>query len=115
MLCKNCGDYESAIGLGWCWPCINNTIAGERKITKNSRLNIKERVFSYYSGGAPCCAYCGISDLRVLELHHTNYDGKSHRENHGGTLSYTDIECEGYPDGLRSLCANCHRVEHSTK
>ena len=77
-------------------------------------LNAKERAFSHYSGGVPCCAHCGITDLRVLQLHHTGGDGygKAHREKHKGALSYTKLEKEGYPDGIISLCANCHIIAH---
>jgi len=74
----------------------------------------KERAFIHYCNGPPCCAHCGNTDIRVLELHHTNFDGKEHRERHGGNLSYSKLEKEGYPTGLLSLCSNCHIIVHSS-
>ena len=85
---------------------------GSYMATKRGR-NAKERAFDHYCNGLPCCAHCGITDIRVLCLHHINGDGKERRKKYGGTLSYTKLENEGYPVGLLALCANCHLIIHS--
>lgn len=66
----------------------------------------KEAVIHHYGA---CCAECGIADMRVLELHHINGDGKHKR----ATSSYGRIVKDGFPDDLQLLCANCHKIAHS--
>jgi hypothetical protein len=73
------------------------------------KIDYKTRAIEHYTGGSMCCAHCGIGDIRVLDLHHLNYDGKTHRK---GSNIYRQVVQEGFPEGMRVLCANCHRIEH---
>jgi 5-methylcytosine-specific restriction endonuclease McrA len=91
-------------------PYYEPVMAGFREVLEKTppvlrRFRTAKEAVIYYYGG--CCAECGFADLRALELHHINYDGKENR------VSYGQIVKKGYPDGLQLLCANCHKIAHS--
>jgi hypothetical protein len=80
-------------------------------------MEMKRRVFQHYGGK---CVKCGFEDIRALELHHENQDGKEHRTQlginaHGGMSFYRAIELANYPkwEGVVIVCSNCHRIEHT--
>jgi hypothetical protein len=78
---------------------------------------IKNLAFKAYSENEIIkCKACGISEIEVLQLHHT--DG-------GGSKQIREIKAVGnsskfyqwlfdndYPEGLEVLCANCHILKH---
>jgi hypothetical protein len=59
------------------------------------------------------CSWCGIEDIRVLELDHINGDGwKDRRDgmNHGRL--WLSLVKNGVPPGkYQLLCANCHTIK----
>ncbi len=80
--------------------------------TNERNIKLKTRVINHYGGR---CATCGITDIRVLELHHKNHDGKEHRAHlrtSTSTTFYRALEKDNYPKwpGLIVLCANCHAI-----
>ena len=88
--------------------------AREKELQNKRNKELKGRVVSHYTNGLNACTRCGFNDIRALCLHHTNGDGKQHRD--GATVSlYRQVEQEAYPHGLEVLCANCHAIEHTIK
>lgn len=82
------------------------------------RQKIKNEVFSYYSKKIPCCAKCGISDIRVLSLDHIDGGGCKMRkslDNHGGGgfNFYIWLRKNNYPKNinLQVLCMNCQFIK----
>jgi hypothetical protein len=52
------------------------------------------------------CSKCGISDIRVLCLHHIIPEWKTHKS------IYHDLKINHAEHNLSCLCANCHRITH---
>ena len=79
-----------------------------RQYSKRTNLELKKEVFSYYSGGTPCCACCGESHLEFLTIDHMNGDGAVHRKQiHCRNINYW-LRKNNYPGGFRILCFNCN-------
>lgn len=51
------------------------------------------------------CKHCGITDRRVLELHHINgrKENKDYRKQTYSKRFWKELEI---------LCANCHKIKH---
>lgn len=86
---------------------------------KLSARDIKERAITHYSNGTVECNVCGVDDIRVLLLHHSNGGGNAHRKSLGLTEGYSTpyyriLSEIGYPEGIEVLCANCHAIRHYT-
>ena len=77
-------------------------------------LKQKEAVMSHYSGGAPICVKCGITDIDVLTIDHINGNGSSHRRAIGieGNFFYRWLIRNNYPKGYQALCFNCNIKKH---
>lgn len=57
------------------------------------------------------CEHCGISDHRVLDLHHTSRDDKVMAVSQlYQNAAWAKVEAE--MEKCRVLCSNCHRIEH---
>jgi hypothetical protein len=74
---------------------------------------VRALVFAHYGAGdPPSCVCCGESHDEFLQLDHVNGGGNIHRATAGsrGTngVFYWLIR-NGFPDGYRLLCANCHQ------
>jgi hypothetical protein len=105
-------------------PIIKKGTEKERirkTITRTLRPPIKgakERVFKHYCDGEPRCFWpggCDVKNITMLQLHHINGDGKQHKErlkNVAGNF-YVALEIEGFPQGLKPLCANHHILIHT--
>lgn len=78
-----------------CANSINNSLykVGEKHPNfingRSSYRNIKLRDSNY------CCENCGITDKRVIEVHHIDRDRTNNKL-----------------ENLKILCANCHLIEH---
>lgn len=82
--------------------------------SRKSSRNIRREIVDFLGGG---CADCGITDIRVLQFHHANFDGKSKRSEMNGARSkkYCEAILAQHKDGtspLVLLCANCHMIRH---
>jgi len=83
--------------------------AYQRYVTK-----LKMEVLTYYSPNQVLrCSWsgCGVTDIDVLSLDHTNNDGKADREmrkahSRTGTKFYATLRQEKYPEGYQTLCFN---------
>jgi len=78
----------------------------------------KKRALEHYCGGKPRCFWpggCTVTELAMLQLHHINGDGKGHKERLRLVAGnyYVALELEGYPEGLKPLCANHHIMMHT--
>ena len=93
--------------------------------TRNDWRKLKSEVFVHYFGTQPACAKCGISDIRVLSLHHVNGGGAKQRKELFGSAQaagpkfYSWLKKNDFPAiDLQPVCANCHiliRYEAETK
>jgi hypothetical protein len=66
---------------------------------------LKTEVLSHYSDGAPTCALCNVSDIRILTIGHEGGGGEVQRRK-SKRNRYLDIKRSGFPTGLRVLCFN---------
>ena len=66
---------------------------------------LRLEVLTYYSGGVPKCAHCGIDDVDVLCFDHINGGGTKDKRR---TCLPFSLRREGYPEGFQVLCANCN-------
>jgi hypothetical protein len=66
-------------------------------------------IFTHY--GAKCLC-CGITDVDVLSLDHTNGKGNAHRRSIGvrGSGFYSWVIKNKFPRTLRVLCLNCNKA-----
>lgn len=80
--------------------------------------NLKLEVLSYYSGGVPRCAKCGIEDPDVLSIDHIAGGGTRHKKELkeiGHPALYSYLKRNNYPKGYQILCMNCQfkkRIEN---
>ena len=114
--CVYCGKPVRRAGprgsRRWCEAC-------QRKgyITHSDRMSRLEAIRIY--GGA--CADCGITDVRVLEFHHSNHDGaeerrrdraSGYRENSGSRIMRKIAKSGERRSDIEMICANCHKIRH---
>ena len=78
--------------------------------TKQYREALRHRVIEFYSDGTMQCAHCGESRFPVLDLDHTNGDGKEHRpiKGMGQYRAYIEADKEKDRSRYRVLCRNCN-------
>lgn len=60
------------------------------------------------------CVICGISDLRVLTIHHIKNDGAEHRKvvgGRGGIRFYEYLLKNGITSNLECRCFSCNDFE----
>ena len=76
------------------------------------RLKVRVAVVKFYSGGTMSCACCGENHYEFLSVDHINGGGKKDRrmKEKQGSLFYTWIIKNGFPDGYRILCHNCNQA-----
>ena len=69
------------------------------------------KVIEHYSKGKNCCARCGLSDIRVLDLDHINNNGYEHRKEIGTLNIIKWILENNFPTGFQILCKNCNWIK----
>lgn len=76
---------------------------------KRQAQKLKDGVFEHYG---KVCTRCGIDDVDVLTVDHTDQNGANHRNEKGvryrGIHLYRWLRQNDYPDGFRVLCFNCN-------
>jgi len=88
---------------------IKNRVASYRK-------KLKYAVFSHYSQ-PPCCAKCGLTDIRALSIDHINNDGAHHRKtvlSGSGSGTYCWLIKNNFPPGFQVLCMSCQFIKRET-
>ena len=80
----------------------------------NDRRRKEARSYIVNSLGAKC-RRCGITDIRILQIHHKNGGGNQERRKYdkdGKTNDYRYLkQLGGKLDIIELLCANCHIIE----
>lgn len=84
------------------WKNYKNTQKFIDKKVKE-RAELRVRVFQHYGMS---CACCGESTFEFLTIDHINGGGRKHRKGTGNF--YSQLEKEGFPEGLQTLCWNCN-------
>jgi hypothetical protein len=90
-------------------------IESKRKLILKKRLDLKLKVFSYYSGGEPKCNCCGITGIYFLCIDHINDDGnkiRGKKQTFTGEIFYRWIVKNNFPNDLQVLCYNCNNAKH---
>jgi len=107
--CKVCAD-----GFIKRWRESNPEKLKLIRSRSKKRVTWREKVLvltNYSSKETPCCAFCGESDIIVLQIDHINGGGTRHRkeihEATGNSFYYWLIK-NNYPSGYQVLCANCN-------
>ena len=73
--------------------------------------NARQRAEVIYRLGGRC-NQCGITDIRVLEVHHVNHDGYKEREKHRGESAGKQLtSVRRTPEHFELLCSNCHKIK----
>lgn len=82
----------------------------DRQVRLDARQSARQKVADYKE--ARGCEKCGISDPRVLDLHHKDGEDKIMAVSQMMyRFSWEKVVEE--MDKCRVLCANCHRIEHA--
>ena len=71
------------------------------------REQVRHQTFQAYGGKCSCC---GEAEHFFLEIDHINGGGNKHRKQLRltGVEFYRWLRRNGFPEGYRVLCANCH-------
>ena len=104
--CKHCGPTlyrQRADGKWVCISCQKKRTVAQR--VKNKRLLMEER------GGK--CERCGFSDIRALDWHHSK-PLNGDRDYYNSLQNKSIKEFRAHTSECELLCANCHRIEHSS-
>jgi hypothetical protein len=86
-------------------PRGNNTCSG----CKNKLRNVRNRLIldGFLDAG---CVDCGITDKRVLEVHHRV--ARNGREETATKNGRTSAQLQRHLEDCEVLCANCHKIRH---
>jgi hypothetical protein len=95
---------------------LNHSSLSEKKYNRLDHQKRKIAVLNHYSQGTNTCAFCGISDIRVLSIDHVEGCNKEQREKcgHGGHFYWWLIK-NNYPIGYQVLCMNCQWIKRHTR
>ena len=80
---------------------------------REANQKLKAEVLEHYGKE---CNYCGITDIRALQVDHINDNGADERRKLGlttfaGVIFYRWLRKQGWPDGYQILCANCNVIK----
>jgi hypothetical protein len=106
LLCSNCN-----CALGFYRGCPHTGFRFEPS-SESSRWGwkLKHEVMEHYG---TVCACCGESEIIFLQIDHLKGGGNAERRRLGiqaGKGTYSYLKQHGYPDGYRTLCANCNKA-----
>jgi hypothetical protein len=118
--CIVCGKRPAVEGIQRCEPCRIK----QNEIGAANNLKRKEEIWAHYFNGESKCQphkeLQGIDspdfDLRILEMHHLNGDGATHKrklflQNGVSTPYYSNLIKLGFPPlDIISVCPTCHRI-----
>mgnify|MGYP001619479973 FL=1 len=80
------------------------------KVNEYSRKSKRKlRLAALATLGDRCCS-CGFSDIRALQIDHTNGGGTAERQKLGPLQIYKKIR-DGQVAGYQLLCANCNAIK----
>jgi len=88
-----------------------------RDKSEKRRQNKREAVALCSRTGKPECNSCGITDHDILTLHHKNGQGKKKLNSYKldvWVINYVDKHAM-YPEGIVTLCHNCHQARECEK
>lgn len=106
-LCPKCDRPKSkrTDKTGWrCHPCHRLVHADARRADSGARYQSLRSAVVAHLGGA--CAACGLTDERVLQVHHAHGGGEADRRSRSTATIYRSI-LQG-EQGFQVLCANDH-------
>ena len=97
--------------------------AGSRNYLKRTRLERKQKVFSYYTDGSLKCACCGVQGLEFLTVDHIISRKKMDLDLQLMNMGYSSeldgkdlyywLEKNNFPSGFQILCWNCNFAKHN--
>lgn len=89
----------------------------KQQVSRKRRKQAKEEIITFLGG---FCSDCGITDTRVLHVHHILGDGFKDRRVVGGNKNLDVVayyktlleRAKTEAGALKLLCANCHLISH---
>ena len=92
-------------------------IKEKNKKNRENTATLKKAVLTYYGDGKMKCVLCGFDVSDALTIDHINGNGRKHRQETGGggMKTYLWLKRNNYPEGFRTLCANCQLIEYAKK
>lgn len=75
-------------------------------------MELKIQALFFYSNGNMSCEMCGEDDIDVLDIHHINGNGNSHRKKEKVNILSEWCIRNNFPDGFKVLCRNCNWREN---
>jgi len=86
--------------------------------SKKSQQKTRLKVIKHYSQGKMCCACCGESIIRFLNIDHIDNDGYKYKfkgEAHSSHRLWYFLIKHNFPDGYQVLCFNCNLGKSGNK
>ena len=120
--CSKCGRFDVFVRFSrhqsWCNDCHGKYVKTWRQKNYDkfylgvAKQNLKTRkeVLEHYSGGAPFCVCCGVTEYQFLTIEHKDGGGSIHRKTlkRHGVHFLRWLKNQGYPEGYEVLCFNCN-------
>lgn len=113
-LCVYCGNRLATAGVR-CTECVEKERPEKQRRDKIYYRGRRADLVSIYGGE---CIDCHCRDHRVIEFHHTNFDGHKEKSRAGADWSHfmdnllRDALEGNVREDIVPLCANCHRIRH---
>lgn len=80
------------------------------ELRRTNYRKYKILALKHYSHDTMKCLWCGIDDIRVLDLDHINDDGAKHRDEINYNLIFW-IKKNNFPPMFQVLCRNCNWIK----
>ncbi len=108
ILCSNCNKRKRRHNSSW------NDVPQRQLLRRHARDSLyKVKAIQHYGGK---CNFCGLVDIRFLELDHIHGGGYIDREHiGGGEKFYRWLVRHDYPRELQVLCGHCNRTKSTRK
>lgn len=106
--CKNCGKRTNR--PVYCSIKCRKDFWNKNDYKLNKRKRNWERKFIIVKKLGSKCVKCGITDIRVLDIHHKDITKKIRPKDKSYIWSRRLKDWEKNIDTLELLCANCHRI-----
>jgi len=92
------------------WMVSSEQFKRKGIVSSSRYYQYKLKIIEHYSNGKNCCARCGLSDIRVLDIDHINNNGANERKVSGNNLVHK-IFLNNFPEGYQILCRNCNWIK----
>lgn len=110
--CKECIDDRNR---KWRQEHPDKWSAITGKYNKKIRKKTKNECLKYISGGVVCCARCGFTDIRALQIDHIHGGGSKENKKFHTTYDFhkyiLSLSENVVKNKYQILCANCNWIK----